>query len=329
VMDRKWKIGIGAAVILIIAFLLWLAKYQHDMLERQKLIESSVTEQKELTDGIMRAQAGYATKKDLEKWSEDLGVDLTPIRDDLEKLNADIQGISAVKVVTVGYRGSNIASTSEETRKPEDNPEPVDPDNPDPHGYQQKRQILKLNEPFSKRDSIPFGEVGFSAWKKRPWDLTVAQREYRVVNVLGQDEDGRHYVYNKFSIVVDGEQYDIKISDSKFVEKLPESKFRFSPRLYFGMDGGAYFNKPKGAAAPNMQLFFWSKGRTRTDPDWILLGVGAGYEIVENKIVFLISPVSYNVGHHLPLVDNIFLGPSVSTDVQGNIAILFGARVGL
>ena len=328
-MDRKWKIGIAAAVILIIAFLLWLAKYQYDMLERQKLIESSVAEQKELANGIMRAQSSYATKKDLEQWSNDLGVDLSPIRDDLKKLNADVQGISAVKVVTVGYRGSNIASSSEEPRKPEDNPEPVDPDNPDPNGYQQKRQVLTLNEPFSGKDSIPFGEVGFSAWKKRPWDLTVTQREYRVVNVLGQDDEGRHYVYNKFSIVVDGKKYDIKISDSKFIERLPESKFRFSPRLYFGMDGGAYFSKPIGAAMPNMQLFFWSKGRTASDPDWILLGVGAGYEIVEDQISFLISPVSYNVGHHLPLVDNIFVGPSVSTDTQGNFAIMFGARVGL
>lgn len=328
-MDRKWKIGLAAAVILIIAFLLWLAKYQHDMLERQKLIESSVAEQKELANGIMRAQASYVTKKDLERYSKDWGVDLDPIRKDLEKLNAEVKGISATKVVTAGYYGSNIASTSEESRKPGDNPEPIDPENPDPYRYQQKRQVLTLNEPFSEQDAIPYGEVGFSAWKKRPWDLKVAPREYRVASVLGQDEDGRHYVYNKFSIVVDGKKYDVKISDSRFVEKLPESKFRFSPRLYFGMDGGAYFNKSLGAAIPNLQLFFWSKGRTKTNPDWILLGVGTGYEIVEDRISFLISPVSYNVGHHLPLVDNIFLGPAVSTDAWGNFAIMFGARVGL
>jgi hypothetical protein len=324
-MNWKSKVGIGTGAAAVIASLICIIKCQNDQMEKLQTIEKSVVAQKQLSDDIIRAQSSYIQKKDLEVFAKKADIDLKPIQEDLKKLGAKIEGISTVQVVSLGYQGTNLPST---TTTPNDNPIPVDPTNPDPFGYNANRQGLVLTEPFAGK-AVPFGYVGFSAWKVNPWDLEIDKREYGVVNVLGQDEEGRHYVYNKFSITVDGKKYDLKVNEAKFVEQYPKSKFRWDPRLYAGADVGAYVNVPSVAFAPSLEVSLLAFGRTRPDPDWTLLGLGGGYEAVQDKFVFVVSPVNYNIGHPLPLVNNVFLGPTVSTSLKGDVAVMLGLRFGL
>jgi ABC-type thiamin/hydroxymethylpyrimidine transport system permease subunit len=65
-MDWKVKTVIIGSVLLIIIVLAFIVKAQYDAIERLKFIETSVTESKELSEGVVRAQASYVTKKDLE-----------------------------------------------------------------------------------------------------------------------------------------------------------------------------------------------------------------------------------------------------------------------
>jgi len=326
-MNWRWKVAIAAGIVALIAALLLIIKYQYDTMEKQKAIADSMVEQKQLTDSIARSQAQYVTAKDLEAYAKNLDVKLKPIRDDLEKLDGEVKGVGEVRVITVGYKGNDIPSDTSVPRPPEEQPKPGD--NLDPWNYQRAQQKLKLQEPFTD-NNIPWGEVGFKAWEQEPWELTVYPRSYHVVNVLGQDEEGRHYVYNKFSIEADGKKYDIKIDKSQFVEEYPASKFRWSPSLYLGLGAGAYLKSdPAWAVTPTLQMFLFSYGKTKLVPEWTFIGLGLGYEAFERRLDFLVSPVGYNIGTHIPLVKNLYVVPTITVDFTGDFAVLGGISVGL
>jgi hypothetical protein len=336
-MNWKHKTGIIAGVILLIVALAFIIKQQYDMIERQRYAEQSVVEMKRLRDDIVRAQANYATKKDVDRIIKDSGVDLSAIEDDLDKLGADVKGVMTLVSRTPGYRGDDLPSTGT-TPGPNTPPVTVEcPDgatvecpNQDAHGYFSKRQWLILNEPFSDKKKVPWGRAGFSAWKKNPWDLEVYPREYSATTVLSMNEDGRHFAHSQVSVTVNGKRVKVPISDHKLVEIIPEQEFRFSPRLFLGVDGGVKANPPAHAEMePNLQLALFSYGHTVASPEWTFLGIGIGYEVVEKGVTAIVSPVNYNVAKHLPFVDNLHVGPSFSIDPVGNIALLIGLRVGL
>lgn len=324
-MSWKTKVAIVVSVLAVIACLGFIIKYQRDIIEKQKIIETSIAEQKVLADSVVRSQSSYLSKKDLEEYAKSKDISLEPILEDLEKLRADIKSVNTINVITNGVSGKGLPTTAV---KPNPEPEKVDPKNPDPFNYSLNEQIFNVNE-FAGDVTVPFGTVGFSSWKKDPWSFNYTKRQYFSSTVVGVDEDGRNYYYNKFYIEVDGKRYDLKISEAKSVEVFPEAKFRFYPRLYAGIDGGAYLNFVGGEVTPNLQLFLFSHGKTKPDPNWIFLGLGGGYGVVQNNFNFTISPLAYNVAHHLPFVDNIFIGPSLSLDVKANYAIMLGLRFGL
>lgn len=320
-MDWKSKVAIGAGVAGVIASLLLVVKYQNDTIRRLEVVEKSIVAQKTLPDGTTRAESSYVSKNDLKQFAKDNDVNLKEIKKDLRSLNGKIEGIQIIKATTPGWYGTNIPSTHSTPEK--ETLVIKEPTNENSPG----------NENLSDLNGIPIGEIGFSIpkfnSKENPWDVNIFPREYRLLNVLGTDEDGRHYMYNKFAINVNGKSYDVQIDEAKFVEEYPTGKFRWSPRLYAGFDGGAYFTEPSGAFVLNLQLSLFSYGKTKPDPDWAFLGLGAGYEVAQDRFTFAVNPASYNIAHHLPFVNNIFVGPSVSADLQGGVAILLGTRFGL
>jgi len=336
-LSWKWKAAIVGGILLLLFILIFIIKQQQDALDKLQYAEQSVVEMKQLRDDIVRAQASYASRKDVERIIKDSGVDLGTIEDDLKKLDAEVKGVSTVLSKSQGFRGTDLPSTGTTPRP--DKPEPVTVECPDggtvecpsqdKFGHLSATKYLRLNEPFGEK-KVPWGRAGFSAWKEKPWELEVYPREYTVVNVLSTNDDGRHFVHSKFFLRTEGEQYSIPITESKFVEVLPESRFRFSPRLYLSVDAGVKANPPvHGEIVPNLQMSLFSYGRTRVDPDWTFLGIGIGYEAVEDGIGFVVSPINYNIAHHLPFVENLHFGPALGFDPGGNISILLGLRVGL
>lgn len=334
--------GIIVGAILLIASLLLIVKWQHDTLQsNQAALERSTIEMQQLRDNIVRAQAQYVSKEDLEKFAKNSQIDLTPIKEDLERLDAQIKGISVAVVATPGYTGSNLPSTSTNPKPNQNNSGNTtngtstsgnNTPNSDPYGYQSNAQILVLREPFADGTQVPFGSVEFHAWEPKPWNLSVIPRQYTLVTVLGQDEDGRHYAYNKFTIKTpsDGKSYSVKIDKAEFKEELPESKFRFSPRLYLGVDVGAtVYPTPQAEVIPNLEVALFSYGKTKVNPSWTFLGLGVGYGTQAKALDVVLSPVNYNVGQHLPLVENLHIGPTISVDTTGGVSIMGGLRVGL
>lgn len=329
-MSWKSKVAIIASVIAAIVALLFIIKVQNDLLEKQNNLSKSMVEQKEISDNIVRSQTNLVTKADLEDYAKAIKLNLDPIQDDLNKLNADLQGIQTTKIVSTGYVGTNLNSTGTTPRDPVTDfvPDPAQEPNVDPYGYHLSRQYLDLAEKIGG-DSVPIGSVGFSAWQDKPWDVNILPREYTVTSVLGQDDNDKHYLYNTVTVKVGDKTYDMKVIETKFIEKSAENSFSFNPRLYAGLDAGAYLTKPSGAVVTDLQISLFSYGRMKADPDLSFAGVGGGFDFVDNQVSFVLSPITYNVGHDLPLVENVHVRPTIGLTGKGDWQLMAGVGFGL
>lgn len=324
-MEWKNKILIISGVVLFLFCVLFIIKKQNDIINHQKLINESFVEQKKLSNSVVRSESTYATNKEIDDLIKSKNFSIEELKEELSKLRAELKSISTVKIVTVTQNKTDQVSTVIDKEKEQ---KPLDPSNPDPYGYWKNRQTLYLTENFGNK-TAPFGSVSFSASKDKPWSYEIKQRQYRLDSVSGLDEEGKTYTFNKFSIVSDGKTYDLDINESKTVNKLPESRFYLNPRVFLAVDGGAYLNKVGLELSPSAKLFIFSYGKTKPDPSMVFLGVGVGYSSIGKNLNFSITPIAYNIGHHIPLINNLFIAPSLSIDFFGNYTIMGGINVGL
>lgn len=332
------KILLIAGAILLVSVLGFVAYKSHQLSQQQDAINKSIVEFKQLQGDIARSQAQYVTKDDLESFAKQNNVNIDAIKKDLATLNATVSGVNHIVITTPGSIQTNIPSTSTTP-----NPNPTVPTvecngtqipcpNADPFGFMRNQQHLMLGESFGSNLKIPIGEAGFSAWQKDPWAVTIYPRTYSVTNVLGTDEDGRHYVYNKFSIKTNGTEYPVQITDAKFEEEYPSPSFSFwNPRLFIGADVGVNVSHlpVNGEFAPGVHLGIMSYGKNKNTPDWSFVQIGVGYGVVSRNVQFQISPAQYNIGQHLPLIKNTYIGPVVGVGINGDVSVGIGMRVGL
>lgn len=323
-MSLSTKILIFLGAILLLTGIGFIIYKQIEISARQKAIETQIVEQKELVNNIMRSQNQYATKDDINQFVKDNNVNLKAIQDDLSKLHAEISAVNVIIAKSNGQTGTNIPSTGTGGN----NPDPIDPGKPDPYGYMKKEQILSLNENFANIQ-VPFGQVGFSAWKDKPWGINILPREYKVVNVVGTDENQRTYFYNKFSVKVADKDYDIKISSAETKQEFPEAKWNwFNPKLFLTAGGSVDVSSLPISGSFNIggTIQIMSYGKYKNNPDISILQIGAGYQSNRNQFTGIINPIAFNIGKLIPggLVNNTFVGPSIQLSANGNI--LFGAN---
>lgn len=321
--DRKnfWiKFGVISFLTTLLISCLIILKWQRDLIQKQ---QSSLIEMQILKDGTVRSSSQYVTKKELEDTADKLHLSLSEISKDLKKNNAELVGINSFSSMSPGVKLTNQASTSASPK-----PEAEESSKSANENYFKNKQTLSLNEKLNDSTLVPLGNVSFSSWRQNPWDVNIIPRQYTVDTVLGQDDNGRHVVYNKFKIITEGKEHVVPIQQSSFKEVFPTSKFRFSPNLYLSLDAGVIVNPLiRFELQPNLLLSLFSHGQTKYKPDFNFLSFGIGYEAMSKDISLILSPINYNIGNHLPLVDNIFIGPSVSVDTTGQFAILLGMRV--
>jgi hypothetical protein len=300
----------------------------NDLAKQQAELNKSMVAFKQIQDDIARSSSQYVSKQDLENFITQNKLDLDDIKKNLGTLNATITGVNVVSVVSKETNQQNLPSTTS-TPVPTNVKEPtVDcngkqipcPDQ-DVFGYMKNQQNLELDEKFGNI-TVPFGQASFSAWQKNPWTLDTYQRTYNITNVLGTDQDGRHYIYNKFSINTKGKDYAVDISSAKFEEEYPAPAFSFwNPRLELTTGPSIDISQLGGSANFGIALQIMSYGKTKISPDISILQIGAAYQTGTKRMSVLVSPISFNIGGIIPghLVDNTYIGPSIQVDVGGNI----------
>jgi hypothetical protein len=317
-MNPKEKVllyFIGLAAVCALCLVIY---KQNQMITRQNAIEKEIVAQRDLANDIQRSMSEYSTKNDLKVFIADSGLNLKSVEQDLSKLSADVLAANKVVVISNGQNKTDVPSTSS---TPDASPTVV-ANGTDPNKYYENTQSLKLNENFADV-AVPVGQVSFDASKQKPWTIEIPQRDYQLTTVLGEDADQRIYAYNQFSIMVDGKKYDVKINDSKIVQQYPDAKFSWwNPRVSFGMSGGLTLNGPAADAAVGLTFSPFSYGRYKKSPDWLFLNVGPDYSLTTKKVGVEITPASYNLHQVLPILNNTYVGPSLSVDTSQNMSIL-------
>jgi hypothetical protein len=335
---KLWtKILIVLGVLALAGMVAVIIYNQHQLAAQQTAIQNQIVQTKQLADGISRAMDTWATKADLDAFAKNNNVNLQVIKDDLATLNASLTAINQVSVNSSKQVATNVSSTN---TTPNPNPGTTPPTvtcngnqipcpSQDPFGFLAQRQVLHIDEQFSDT-KVPVGDVGFSAWQEKPWDINIQPRQYNATTVLGTDENQRQYAYNKFTIKVGDKEYPVKISTNTFMQEYPTASFSFwNPRLYLGADGSVNLTSLHGEATPGLHVSLMSYGRYKTQPDFAILQVGGGYGIDSHRPQLVITPVSYNLGQHIPLMNNLYVGPSVQMGTDGGVGVGVGFRVGM
>jgi hypothetical protein len=327
---------------------------QHQNSVQQQAIQTQLVVTQQLADNINRAMSSFATTQQLQEFAQQNDVNLKVIQANLTTLNASLTAISVATANSSGQTATSVPSsgstpgpTGEPTSTATCNGQTVTCTNPDKYGYLSQEEQLNLNENFpapatppgspatATATVIPIGQVGFTASQAQPWSVNIAPRAYNLTTTLGtkNDDTGQQVAYNQLTITESGKNYNVPISNNQFVQQVPTPKFNFwNPRLYFGVEGGINVDAVKGEVVPNIGLSVMSYGVPgNSNPDWAVLGVGAGYGTVSKDVQITVDPFSYNLGTVLkPLVRDLYVGPSLAIDpLNGNLTFGAGIHVGL
>jgi hypothetical protein len=330
---NKILIAIGSLMVLLMFG--YMIYNQEKIKSQQTLLQSSIVAQQTLVDGIVRSQSQYASAADLAKFAADNDLNLKAIQANLSSLGAQIASVNVITTNSTGQNTGNLPSTSTGATNPKPpattscNVGGTCP-NQDPFGYQAKQQNLALNEDFSNV-KVPIGTVGFSAWQQDPWNVNIAPREYSVDTTVGTDENQRQTFYNKFSVKVNNQSYEIPIKTATTEQVAPKATFSWwNPRLLIGLDGGIDAQHIKGEFIPSINMGIMSYGQFKTTPVLSVLEVGLGVGVINKTPELIITPIAYNFGNRFfsPLMNNTYVAPSVSVATDGSITVGAGLRVG-
>lgn len=332
-MQFQWyhKLILAILSLTIIGLLVIILWYQFSLDRKQREIEASVIQQKELTNLLMRSSNQYASKEDIEKYIKQSKIDLDAIKKDLDKLNGEIVAVNTVMANSKGY----VVTDQSQTRfifstLPITIPSNVSPNTtPDFNNWYKGTSYLTISEKFPNID-VPFAEVGFNAGSDKPWTSNVYGRKYTATSIIAEDQDHRHIVYNQLKLTSNDKDYFIKVDKAETIEKYPTPSFSFfNPRLFIGFGAGGSLSEPYYDFAPNLSASFMSYGRYRDIPEWSIFNIGASYSLVRKQAMFSVAPVMYNLGKHLtPLVRNLYIGPGIDFD-KDNLNVLLYLKVAL
>lgn len=336
------------AVIIIIIFTIfcilgYIIKKQSDIITA---LQQNSEEQRQLKDNIVTVKSTLLTKEELDKKLAAINMDLGVIKDDLKKTKSDITGLITISAKTPGGTYVGVPNTGFYPRQPDTTqpgttgtvpPDPVCQNSnnetciTDKHGYLSKIPYLKLDEP-TLNDKIPFGEVAFDVKKEAPWSYKIHPREYSTSVIIATDPVGRKSAYAKMMIKPDdgsNKVYALPQTQIQYYEQYPEAQFYWwNPRIMFGANVG-YSTMPGLSYGASAQVFTSTYGKFKYKPDWYIAGLGVGYDINNKAYNISVSPFMYKVTGDNSMFQNINVGPTISVDFKGNVALLGGIMLAL
>lgn len=311
---------------LVIVILIIVVYVQNNKLAtaNSKLDRISLLESETLDGGVIRSSLETSSSSDVASIIKDAGIDPNIISDDNKKHDSEIKGVNIIVVRSKDQTVSDIESSRTVKKDTDKKDETVDNDK---FGYLSNHQLLSVSETIGKL-SIPFGEIGFSAWKEKPWSTKISQRTYESITTISEDKDRRKIIHSALSITVDGNKYVLPIESAKYVEVKRTNEFFFFPRLMLGVDAG--ISIPASFSwSPNIGVSIFGYGTNRVSPNWFFGSLSVGYNVPSSNLDFVLNPFLYRISNYIPLTENIYIGPGVGIDINKNPLFMFSLRVGI
>lgn len=156
---------------------------------------------------------------------------------------------------------------------------------------------------------------------EKKWKTGTYPLNLHATVVQTENEAGKSNVYVDLFVEKKDKKFPIDIKDVQWVRKeIKNKRFSFNTRLGFtGFIGNDVY--------PGVDISLFSYGRTKRDLDWRFVTVGVGGNKDSMRGYF--SPVQYNIGNFVPLIENMYIGPSIGIDEDleleygGGISVLF------
>ena len=189
--------------------------------------------------------------------------------------------------------------------------------------------IIPLDRESADGEKIPVGNLYYNPNMEKVEDRFTHYNmplEFHVGILMTEKENGSYdrmvqlEVESPYIKKYKGKKFKMKVKDFKWTKrKINDKKFRFHTRVGFGA------NFTADNFTPAIDASFFSYGRTEVDLDWRFLTFSLGGD--RDEIYIGVSPFQYNIGKVLPIVENIFIGPSVSFGENGDMSYGVGLSV--
>jgi hypothetical protein len=93
------------------------------------------------------------------------------------------------------------------------------------------------------------------------------------------------------------------------------NRFRMAPHLNVGLFAGVATSGEQYGGHVDFSL--WGYGKTKNDLEWKLGQIGLNFS--KNYVDANLIPVSYNIGKHIPLVSDLYVGPGIGYGTEGRM----------
>lgn len=195
-------------------------------------------------------------------------------------------------------------------------------------GDKNEQYFIDIMYPIKNKDGTIEREVPY-AWAifypNRPegsrWKYGIYKLDYHIRTIQTEQQDGQINTYNEVWFVNNkrkmsrGVEVPVKINSSEFKQSFKKDKefYLWAPHislsLDFGIGGFDSGDTNSSPIFPGINISISGYGKTKNDLDWKFgeFGVSSNGDYT----YFKFSPFSYNIGKHVPLISNTFIGPFI------------------
>lgn len=286
-------------VCFILVYKFW--GYDPKFINDRGLDETTVTK---IAENIAKAQVVESNKR-LDTLIEELKKQNSVVIKEIENKNEEITQL-----------GKIVSSLKSEISEMKSNFIFKDDKNPE-----KDVDFTQISREASNGESFPIADVYYSPNlnSDNKWTINTHALKFYTNVVETETKDGFFNRYVELNVEnrripsLRGKLFPITIDDFNWQKKeIKDKSFDFNPRLSFGAsctNEGVY---------PNIGISLFSYGRTFRDINFRFLTFAAGGD--NDKLSLGLTPVSYNLGEFIPLVENLFLGPNVSINTDNDIS---------
>lgn len=202
-------------------------------------------------------------------------------------------------------------------------------------GKKTDHHFIKIYKTASDGKELPWAWAMFhpNQVEGKLWKVGTYPIKFETDIIETENDKGKYNRYVELNMVNDqmketkGNRYPIKISSVEWAKNPITTKqfYWWNPRIGFQ---GLFTNE---LFAPGFNVSLSSYGRTKRDMDWRFLtfGLGAYSEDDSTEAVFNFTPVEWNVGNIIPIIENLFFGPTAAWDTDGEVSYGVGFSIPL
>jgi hypothetical protein len=167
---------------------------------------------------------------------------------------------------------------------------------------------------------------------EKQWKTGVYPLEYHTRTIQSEQQDGQWNTYsevwfeNNKDKASRGIEVPIKIASSEFKQERVEGErmYWWAPKLNLNADIYGSTDLEAGGAA-GLSLSLMGYGRTENDLSWQFVDFGVSTS--GDDTYFKFTPIKYNIGRNLPLIDNSFIGPFIGFSTGGDTVFGFSISI--